>query len=114
MLTFVNGELVEGNYDIYDESAFTAGDGEAIDSSTNNDRGVFQDVLEDTHQRTIPTLIGVAQKIAQKEGKKLDEKQYIAYEVIACSFLLCFIEDAEFNCTSGLHNVDDSQKDILI
>ena len=67
MLTFGNGVLVGGNYDIYDESDFTAGDGDAIDSNTNNDGGVFQDVLEDTHQRTIPTLIVVAQNMAHKE-----------------------------------------------
>ena len=73
LLTFVNGALVGGNYDIYDESDFTAGDGDAIDSNINDDRGVFQDVLEDTQQRTTPTLIGVAQNIEHKEGKKLDK-----------------------------------------
>ena len=71
LLTFVNGTLVEGNFVIYDESDFTAGDGDAIDSNTNNDGGVFQDVLEDTHQRTIPTLIGVAQNMAHKEENNL-------------------------------------------
>ena len=46
LLTFDNGALVEGNYDVYHESDFTAGYGDAIKSNTNNDGGVFQDVLE--------------------------------------------------------------------
>jgi len=33
-------------------------------------------------------LVGVARKVARREGTKLDEKQYIAYEIIACTFLL--------------------------
>ena len=48
LLTFVNGALVGGNCDVYDESDFTSGNGDAIDSNTNDDGGVFQDVLEDT------------------------------------------------------------------
>ena len=29
-------------------------------------------------------------------------------------FLLCLIEDSEYNFTSTLHDMDDSQKDVLI
>ena len=36
----------------------------------------------------IPTLVGVARKVAHQDKVKLDEKQYIAYEIIACTFLI--------------------------
>ena len=42
-------------------------------------------------KRNIPTLPQIAQKVAEK--KQLDEKQYIAYEMIACTFLLGLVND---------------------
>ena len=36
----------------------------------------------------IPTLLRIAQKVARLEKTQLDEKQYIAFEMIACTFLL--------------------------
>ena len=33
-------------------------------------------------------MVDVARKVARQEGIKLDERQYIAYEIIACTFLL--------------------------
>jgi hypothetical protein len=44
-----------------------------------------------THK--IPTLHKTARKVARLEKRKLDEKQYIAYEMIACTFLLGLIQD---------------------
>ena len=44
-----------------------------------------------THK--IPTLHEIAGKVARLEKRKLDEKQYIAYEMIACTFLLGLIHD---------------------
>ena len=41
----------------------------------------------------IPTLVGVARKVAQQDKVKLDEKQHIAYEIIACTFLLELVEE---------------------
>lgn len=41
----------------------------------------------------IPTLAETARKIARLENKKLDEKQYLAYEIIACTFLLGLVHD---------------------
>ena len=38
-------------------------------------------------------LVGVARKVASCGGPKLDEKQYIAYEDICCSFLLVLVND---------------------
>ena len=97
-----------GNYDTYAKDDCTA------PGRTNgvNKGGVFQDVFQSTQQR-IPTLSSVAQNICQ-EGKKLDKKQYVAYEIIACSFLLCLIDDAQYNLLSTLHNMDANQRDILI
>ena len=41
----------------------------------------------------IPTLPQIAQKVARLEKTQLDEKQYIAYEMIACTFLLGLLND---------------------
>lgn len=55
-------------------------------------------VNEEDHSRKsehniIPTLSQVARKVARLEKTKLDEKQYIAYEMIACTFLLGLLND---------------------
>jgi hypothetical protein len=42
---------------------------------------------------TIPTLQEVARKVAHLEKTKLDEKQYITYKMIACTFLLSLVKD---------------------
>ena len=39
----------------------------------------------------IPTLQGVAQIVAKEEKTRLDKKQCIMYEILACSFLLDLI-----------------------
>ena len=41
----------------------------------------------------IPTLLIIACKVAQVEDLKLDEKQYITYEIICCTFLLDLVND---------------------
>jgi hypothetical protein len=41
----------------------------------------------------IPTLPKIARKVARLEKTQLDEKQYIAYEMIACTFLLGLLND---------------------
>ena len=53
----------------------------------NSEEELFNDL-------TIPTLTGVARKIARTEGTHMDDKQYTAYEVICCTFLLELIKDA--------------------
>ncbi len=53
----------------------------------NNDKG------QDKTQHKIPTLPQIAQKVARLEKTQLDEKQYIAYEMIACIFLLGLVND---------------------
>ena len=49
---------------------------------------------------TIPTLQEVARKVAHLEKTKLDEKQYIAYEMIACTFLLSLVKDGNDSSTT--------------
>ncbi len=44
-------------------------------------------------QCKIPTLPQIAQKVARLEKTQLDEKQYIAYEMIACTFLLGLVNN---------------------
>jgi hypothetical protein len=48
---------------------------------------------QDKTQHKIPTLPEIAQIVARLEKTQLDEKQYIAYEMIACTFLLGLVND---------------------
>ncbi len=41
-----------------------------------------------------PTIAGIARHLSKQDGKLLDEKQYITYEMICCTFLLQFLDDA--------------------
>ncbi len=52
------------------------------------------------NNKTVPTLQEVARKIAHPEKTKLDEKQYIAYEMIACTFLLSLVKDGNDSSTT--------------
>jgi hypothetical protein len=88
MLKLISGALIGGvNYEeIYMDSE--------IDDKTNlpittNKMGVDQN----TNIHKIPTLPETARKVARLEKRKLDEKQYIAYEMIACTFLLGLVHD---------------------
>jgi hypothetical protein len=56
---------------------------------TNNDKGHDKS----NTQHTIPILPKIAQKVAKFEKTQLDEKQYIAYEMITCTFLLGLVND---------------------
>jgi hypothetical protein len=48
---------------------------------------VFSKIMAEK-KRKIPSLLQIARKVARLEKTQLDEKQYIAYEMIACTFLL--------------------------
>ncbi len=56
---------------------------------TNNDKGHDKN----NNQHKITTLPKIAQKVAKLEKTQLDEKQYIAYEMIACTFFLGLVND---------------------
>jgi len=45
------------------------------------------------NQLKVPTLPEIARKVAKLEKTQFDEKQYIAYEIIACTFLLGLVKD---------------------
>lgn len=54
------------------------------------------DKVDDTANTfSTPTLSEIAQKVTKVETLKLDHKQYIAYEMICCSFLLDLIHDGK-------------------
>jgi hypothetical protein len=86
MLKLVAGTLVGSVIysDVYDDS-----DNEEDTSSTRS----YKDHDTTKKQRKIPSLVQIARKVARLEKTQLDEKQYIAYEMIACTFLLGLVND---------------------
>ncbi len=81
MLKLISGTFVGGaNYsDIYDNEMNSPI--QSRNNTTNN------------NQLKVPTLPKIARKMAKLEKTQLYEKQYIAYEIIACTFLLGFVKD---------------------
>ncbi len=81
MLTLISGTLVGGaNYsDIYDNEMNTPI--QSRNNTTNN------------NQLNVPTLPEIARKVSKLEKTQLDEKQYITYEIIVCTFLLGLVKD---------------------
>jgi hypothetical protein len=73
--------------------------GTLVGTTSYHDVYTIHDTEENTNYTTanmtpsVPTLHGMARKIAQLEKMQLDEKQYIAYEMITCTFLLGLIHD---------------------
>ena len=57
--------------------------------------------MMDSQQKN-PTLEGVARAVAREEGKTLDEKQYIMYEVLASTFLLQLISEHSIDGMTAL------------
>ena len=99
LLTFISGTLVGDNYD----------DLITQEEEINNQQGDIFEGMSINRDQRIPTLIGVARKVSIKEGKQLDKKQYIAYEIIASSFLLSLIEDG-----IGIDATDSECKEELV
>jgi hypothetical protein len=85
MLKLVLGALIGGaNYeDVYMESEF----------ENENENNITEEEHQSTSMNNIPTMAGTARKVAKLEKRKLDEKQYIAYEMIASTFLLSLVHD---------------------
>ena len=83
---------------------------EIEDMSYNKDRENFSSIdieSNNSESRTkfrtkIPTLGGVARMVAREEGKTLDEKQYIMYEVLSCTFLLQLISKHSIDGVTAL------------
>ena len=85
MLKLVLGALIGGaNYeDVYKESEF----------ENENENNLTEDEHQSTSMNKIPTMAGTARKVAKLEKRKLDENSYIAYEMIASTFLLGLVRD---------------------
>ncbi len=99
MLKLISGALVGGTN--YSEIYITS-DIEEDDTSTTSDNrpsNTTKHHSNDKH-RSIPTLHEVARKVARLEKMELDEKQYIAYEMIACTFLLGLVKDGHDSNTT--------------
>ena len=71
----------------------------SMEGYTNHHK-VYSDIMNteterDSDNRTswlpIPILVDTARKIARYEGTHMDKKQYVAYEVICCTFLLVLV-----------------------
>jgi hypothetical protein len=88
MLKLISGALIGGvNYkEIYMDSDI---DDKTNPPITTNNMGVDQN----TNIHKISTLPETARKVARLEKRNIDEKQYIAYEMIACTFLLGLVHD---------------------
>ncbi len=91
MLKLISGALVGGTdySEIYENCGIDKDD--TLTASNNTSNNTDQDGSNQHHK--IPTLQEVARKIARLEKMELDEKQYIAYEMIACTFLLGLVRD---------------------
>ncbi len=88
MLKLISGALIGGvNYEeIYMDSEI---DDKTNPPITTNNMGVDQH----TNIHKLPTLPETAREVASLEKRKLDKKQYIAYEMISCTFLLGLVHD---------------------
>jgi hypothetical protein len=50
---------------------------------------------KNTNSQKVPTLQEIARRVARLKKKQLDEKQYIAYEMTACTFFLGLVNDVQ-------------------
>jgi hypothetical protein len=63
------------------------------------------------HHRKVPTLQEIATKVTRLEIMQLDEKQYIAYEMIACTFLLGLVKDGHDSNTTLFTSLQEILED---
>ena len=89
MLKLISGTLVGGAD--FSEIYIDPGDEDKVNSCSENDN--VESKGENTNKRTVPTMPEIARKVARLQKTQLDEKQYIAYEMIACTFLLGMVND---------------------
>ena len=91
VLTFIEGSLLGGspeNGDRRDEGLNGHDSGSEEDRSDGvEDPRTLVQATHSSGQHNIPTL----KQFADSSGKTMDDKQYIAYEVICCTFLLQLI-----------------------
>ena len=100
MLKLINGTLVGcmKYSDLYSDLEDTEDTSSTSSHANESDR----DYCMKKMKHKIPTLPQIARKVARLEKTQLDEKQYIAYEMIACTFLLGLVNDeSDKNTTLG-------------
>ena len=88
MLKMISGSLVGGAN--YNEIYLDPDEEDAFNSCSTNDTDTRNKAKD---AKKVPTLPEIARKVAKLQQIQLDEKQYIAYEMIACTFLLGLVKD---------------------
>jgi hypothetical protein len=88
LLNLICGALVGGTkyYDVY------------MAPDMGEDYGLTTKMV--ANNMTFSTLQEVARKVARLEKMQLDEKQYIVYEMITCTFLLDLVKDGNDSSTT--------------
>ncbi len=91
MVKLISRALVGGTdySEIYENYGIDNDDTSTASNNTSNNTN--KDGSNQHHR--IPTLQEVARQIARLEKMELDENQYIAYDMIACIFLLGLVRD---------------------
>ncbi len=64
-------------------------------STIDNETIKETDRDKNTNSPKVPTLQEIARRVARLKKKQLDEKQYIAYGMIACTFILGLVNGAQ-------------------
>jgi hypothetical protein len=62
-------------------------------STINNETTKETDQDKNTNSQKVTTSQEIARRVARLKKKQLDKKQYIQYEMIACTFFICLVED---------------------
>ena len=88
MLKLISGALVGGVN--YNEIYLDPDEEDAFNSCSTNDTDTRNKA---TVAKKVPTLPEIARKVAKLQKIQLDKKQYIAYKMIACTFLLGLVKD---------------------
>ncbi len=88
MLKLISGTLVGGAN--YNKIYLDPDDEDAFNSCSTNDIDTRNKAK---NTRNVPTLPEIARKVAKLQKIQLDKKQYIPYEMIACTFLLGLVND---------------------
>jgi hypothetical protein len=91
MLKFISGALVGGA--MYNGVHVTFDDKDDYISRTSENKTNTTEDHSNYHKKKVVTLQNIAKQIAMLANTQLDEKQYIAYEMIACTFLLGLVKD---------------------
>jgi len=91
MLKLINGTLVGcvKYSDLYNDLEENEDTSSTCRHANESDRDYYTKKM----QCKIPTLPQVARRVARLEKTQLDEKQCIAYEMIACTFLIGLVND---------------------